>query len=858
VGNNDWQRIEELFHNALGLPAEERVAYLRQAAAEDPEVRAEVESLLAVHDRDPGFMEHPVLSRGLKILSQGAAEETLTGKQIGSYRILRLLGKGGMGEVYLAEDVRLGRNVALKFLSSQFVDDAWAKRQLIKEAQAVARLDHPNICGVHGFEEADGFSFMVLQYIEGETLGAMIRKGALEGKQIVDLATQIVKALADAHSHGIIHRDIKPQNIMVGASGQVKVLDFGLAKLLQQKGDALSAADNDSQSSQLGLVIGTVAYMSPEQLRAERLDFRTDVFSFGVVLYEILGGRNPFARPSNAEVISAILTADPPPLALSPGIPQDLARIAHKCMSKSREERHQSASALLLEFTASKLVVGPDKSTKHRAVSPHRRRQLQFTAYLSLSLFVLLGSGGALLYSRLTRVPSLAVLPILNETGNAEMAYLSEGLTESVANTLSHLPRVRVKAPRVRQGQIVSASQAGRDLNVDAVIVGTLARKDGSLVLTTKLVNTVDGAELWDAEQEVRPDDMLPIERRLRTEIAAALQLNLTAGQLADGAHQTHDPEAFSLYMRGRHFWSLRDKENLPRAIGLFQQAIDRDPDYARAYAGLADCYVLSQSVGYGPAPPKQSLWEARQHARKALEEDNTLCEAHTSLAIVGMNYDWTLPEAEREFKQAISLNPDYAQAHFSYSMLLALLRRWDESITEAEVAKRLDPYSPHSDLNMARVCYYARSFEKAAEYARRLLDADQENVRALYILGLVYQQQGRSTEAIDLFERVYSIDKLLGAATLGYVYGKAGRTADAQGVLEVLEGLSKQAIVPPQEKAIIYLGLGDRDRAFALLQQACTDHFGPLAFVRVEPVFDGIRSDARYLDLARCMDIAP
>jgi serine/threonine protein kinase len=432
----DWERIEHLFHEALRLDAVERLAYLDRVCSGDEALRAEVESLLAALDGQDGFLREPAFDFGMKVLSRKTTE-SLVGRLIGPYKILNPLGKGGMGEVYVAEDTRLGRKVALKFLSASLADDNWAKRQLVKEAQAAAMLDHPNICAIHGIEEAEGHSFIVMQYVEGDTLADLIRKQVPSVRQAVSFAVQIVSAVTEAHAHGIIHRDIKPRNIVVTAGEQVKVLDFGLAKIIQRKDAASELAEESSRITNNGVVVGTVGYMSPEQLRAERLDFRSDVFSMGTVFYELVSGKKPFERDSYAEVISAILTNRPAPLTRSSnGIPPELSRVIFKCLEKDKEQRYQSASELLYEL----------RCLQENSESPrHRRRHpgLLVAALLLLSLLIV---ALVVVSLRPAKVQTLAVLPIVNVSADPEMEPLSEGLTEDLINKLSHLSTLRVKA----------------------------------------------------------------------------------------------------------------------------------------------------------------------------------------------------------------------------------------------------------------------------------------------------------------------------------------------------------------------------------------------------------------------------
>jgi serine/threonine-protein kinase len=859
MSHKDWRRTEELFHKAVGLSAEERGLYLDQACSQDATLRAEVESLIAAFEDQVEFMERPAFSLGIKVLSEESKHESLTGRLIGPYKVLAQLGRGGMGEVYLAEDSRLDRKVALKFLSNRFTDDAWARRQLVKEAQAVARLDHPNICTVYGYEEHDGFSFIVMQYVEGETLASLICNKLIEPKQVHTIAIQIASALAESHSHAIVHRDVKPQNIMVSANGQVKVLDFGLAKLVRQRDGELGAGDSESHSSQSGLVLGTVAYMSPEQLRAERLDFRSDIFSFGIVLYEMISGRNPYSNRSNAEIISAILTSDPPPLTNSTtDIPPGLARVAQKCLKRDREQRYQSASELLLDF---------DNLQKEVAPGIKWRAYLTLLKVAALALLLLLVAAGVFLFMPKARVRTLAVLPIVNKGTDQTTYYLSEGLTEGLASKLSRVPELRVKAPTmdpVFVDQDVARMRIGRDLkDVDAILMGTLTPRGESLSLQITMSNAADGSPIWQGEYSLEPAELLGVQNNLAYQIASNLQPSLNEDEkknLADiilAVRQTENPEAHRMYILGRHYWRKRNRDTIQEAITFFKKAIELDPYYAQAHAGLASCYVLLNSIAYGSMPTEEAMSKAKAAARDALEIDDTLCEAHTSLGVIRMKYDWKWIEAEREFTRAISLDPDYAPAHFWYSQLLSLMGRHAEAISESEKAKELEPFSPPSDLNLGRAFYLARQYDRAIGHFRKILDSDPDNGNALYMLGLLYQQKGFYKESVESFEKLYSLNPELAAAPLGYAYARAGKKTEALKMLDLLEEIRKKKYVPDQELAIIYMGIDDRDKAFLFFEQACRDRAAALPFIKIDPLFDSIRADSRYADLARCANIS-
>jgi serine/threonine-protein kinase len=852
MGVEGWVKVEDIFHAALDLGGAERDVFLTNACSGDEALRDEVESLLAAFERRSGLMEKPVFSLGMLVLANRRAEAP-AGKTLGPYRLLETLGRGGMGEVYLAEDMRLGRKVALKFISTELVDDNWAKRQLIREAQAAAMLDHPNICAVHGFEEVGGHSFIVMQYIKGKTLGELLREGRPSPERMLSLSIQIAGALAEAHAHGIIHRDVKPQNIIVTDDGQVKMLDFGLAKFMQQKQGRLGAAAQQSDTTQRGLIIGTVAYMSPEQLKAERLDYRTDVFSFGAVLYEMLSGGNPYERESKAETISAILTESPPPLKeAGDGVARRLGLVACKCLERDKEERYPSASELLYE-----LGNAQDGARARRRGIP----LYGFRAFAVAFLLVLLAAASVFAYLRLTKVRRVAVLPIVNSTADPTVEYLGGGLTESLINRLSRLSKLRVKPMTVvsgYNGRDVDAQRVGRDLQVDAVLVGRIVRQGDSLVLEMNMVDAADGARLW-GERYSLDQHIFEAQEMVCERVASSLLLWVGGEEkkaLAVG--RTENVEALRHYMEGRFQLGVRDAQHVKEAISHFEEAIRLDRAYAQAYAGLAECYVMLPSVAYGDTPPDEAMPKARAAARQALELDDTLAEAHNSLGLVKLWYEWDWRGAEREFKLALELNPDYAPARYGYSNLLAVTGRWDEFVRESAAAKDLDPFSTRADMNFCRAFYLTRQFDKAGVCLKKILDEHPDDSLSRYVLGYVYLKQGMNDEAVGVFEGIYAANKRLGAAPLGFAYARAGRRAEGLKILAEAERMYEREHLPAQELAVINMGLGRNDEAFAWLDKAYDERYAPHIYVPVDPLFDGLHADPRFAALAGRLDLAP
>jgi eukaryotic-like serine/threonine-protein kinase len=871
MSRSDWQQVEEIFHAVVELEAASRGPYLDAACRGDRELRREVESLVAAFEGERGFMEQPVMSLGMRVMV-GDEDAPRAGQSVGRYKIVRALGRGGMGEVYLAEDESLERNVALKFIAGAFPGGGWAKEQLTREARAVAKLEHPNICAVHGIEEVEGHSFIVMQYVEGETLASELQAGRVPTERALDLAEQIASGLAAAHARGVVHRDIKPQNVIITGEGQAKVLDFGLAKLVRpvHAPEALAAAAASGAAGDrtlhAGLVVGTVAYMSPEQTRAEELDECTDVFSLGVVLYEMFAGSHPFMRETQAGTVAAIEREEPPPFDAPACVSEGLNRLVRRCLAKDRRERYPSAEDLLGELRAL-------RGRYEKAHAPSATRlyldRLRRYAYPALALLLVLAAAAAYAYHGATRVRTLAILPFANATGNAGLDYVGEGLTQSLADRLSQVSTLRVKAPTLaRPGEArgLGPLAAGREARAEAVLFGEMTTEGEAPRLRARLLSTSDGSTLWEQSFDVTPEEVRSLRDRIARGATEGLGLWLSAGERgALTKQQTDSPEAQKLHMMGQYYWNRRNQSNIRKAIEMFERAADADPTYAQAYAGLANSYVFRTTVAYGAEPTGEMIAKARWAAKKAVEADPMLSEAHVALGVIRMRLDWDWEGAEREFRRAVELQPESAPAHLWYSQLLMLLGRNGEALRESEAAREFDPFSPSATLNAGRAHYYARRPDDAARFYKELLVKNPEDRNALYMLGLAHVQKGAYREAVEILSRLYAADPLYAAAPLGYAYAKWGRRDEALRVLDRLDEISREKDengrerkVPPQERAIIYVGLGDRDRAFAHLEEAYRDRFFPLSSINAESIFDDLRGDPRFADLVRRMNLSP
>ncbi len=757
---------------------------------------------------------------------------------ISHYRIIKELGASGMGEVYLAEDTRLGRQVALKFLPASFQYDPERRSRLLAEARATSSLRSPHIAAIYDIGEHEGTMFLVMEYVDGELLSARLKRSPLAIREVIDIAAQIADALAEAHAMGILHCDVKSSNLIVNERGFAKMLDFGLARA-----DASNIQEVENRTKKvgeqtvMGVVVGTVSYMSPEQALGRAIDHRSDVFSLGVVTYEMVCGRLPFEGNSSTEVTDKIIHSEPAAISrLNYSVPPELERIIRKCLEKEPDRRYQSMRELLTDLRN----LQRDADSGGQTAGGLRRKTEVFGRTRSRKA-----------------IDSIAVLPMENLSAERETEYLSDGLTESIINNLSQIRRLRVMARstvfRYKGRASLDPQEIGHELGVRAVLVGRLLHRGDSLVVKVELVDTSDGSYLWGANFNRRLSDIFSIEAEISHEISETLKLRLTSAQKKGLARRyTENAEAYQLYLKGRYHWNKRTEDGIRKSVEYFEQAIALDLKYALAYAGLADAHNLMAS--YSAKPLATPFLRAKATALRALSLDDGLAEAHAALAAVKLWREFDLAGGERGFRRAIELNPGYATAHLWLSLYLAGVEVMDEALSEIKLAHELDPLSRVINLNLARVFYFARQYDESIEQCRTTIEMYPEYLIPHRRLGIAYGEKGMFEEAEAEFKKALSLfeNDTETMSAMGYAYAAAGRMDDARKILDRINAVAKEAYVSPYSMARIHVGLGEIDEAIEWLEKTYKERHGILTYLKVEAAFDRLRSDPRFLDLLR------
>jgi serine/threonine-protein kinase len=852
------------------------------------------------------------------------------------YRLISKLGAGGMGEVYLAQDTKLDRKVAIKFLHKEFSKDEDKLGRFVQEAKAASALNHPNILTVYEIGDLDGKNYISTELIDGHTLREQLSlKEPLPLSQILKIGVQVSEALSAAHQAGIIHRDIKPENIMLRKDGYAKVLDFGLAKLIERRGeegrseaetggrgDGATGRHEDESNTLIatsphhpvhaspvvnttpGMIMGTVSYMSPEQARGKQTDARTDIWSLGVVLYEMLAGRVPFTGETVNHTIVSILEKEPQSLT---NVPSELQRIVRKSMTKDVQMRYQTAHDLLIDLknlrreldlqgelersvipnreianaplenptqmyashaptqggsAANTQGVTTSSSSLEYAVTQAKSHKLA-TALVGLVLLGALLTVGYFVFNSKSgnrnEINSIAVLPFVNEGGNSDVEYLSDGMTETLIKSLSNLSGLDVK-PRSAvfryKGKDVDLQTIARDLNVRAILSGRVAQRGDQLTLGLELVDAQKNSVIWSEQYQRKQSDLVSLQSEIAKDVSTKLKAKLSGTEETTVTRAaTANPEAYQAYLKGRYYWNRRTTENIKKAIEQFKAATDIDPNYALAFVGLADCYaVLGEYAGL---PSSETLPQARSYAERALAIDGQLAEPHATLAMIDDNL-WRWDESEKEFKKALELNPNYATTYHWYSILLKNEGRIDEAAATIKRGRELDPLSSVIGVNVGRMYQIQNKHEAAIETFLKVIELDPNFPAALQYVALSYLKLGRHEEALAAAEKAVEASKRssITVGDLGFVQGVLGKRSEAINLIKELEDKYNRREAIGQYLATVYLGLGDKDKAFEWLEKDFQVRNGKLPEIRWQVQFESVRDDPRFKDLIKRMGL--
>jgi len=797
-------------------------------------------------------------------------------ESIAHYRIIKKLGAGGMGEVYLALDTKLNRKIAIKVLRPDSLAEENLKKRLLREAQAAAKLDHPNICAVYDVNEVESLTFIVMQYIEGETLAEKMEREPLRVTAALAIAEQAAEGLAEAHAHGILHRDIKPHNLMITPRGQLKILDFGLSKEMRSS----DPVDNDASTATLlstpGHAVGTMPYMSPEQVQGEPLDACSDIFSLGVTFYEMLAGKHPFKDKSAAITMSRIILGEPIPTEqFQAQVSPELQALLSKMLSKDKAARHQSAQDLLTDLrqvsanlSAAETQADAPRTRKASAIAPKEnlagrilsKAQRHKWAVLAAALALVLLAVVITRWLSAEHLDTLAILPFSYVSSDPQLMakpdreYLSDGFTESIINNLSQLANLKVIARSSvfrYKGKDLDVQAIGRELKVRAVLVGQIKQEADELRITVELMDVQGNRSIWGDTYQRKTADIQSVQKEIARNVSEKLRLKLTgADQTQLAKTYTDSGEAYEAYLKGRYHWNKRTDEGFKQATIFFQEAIVKDPNYALAYTGLADCYTLRSDYGF--LAPTEGYALAKGAVTLALKYDESLAEAHTSLASIKAVTDWDWQGAENEYRRAIELNPNYPTAHHWYAAQLLLQGRLDQALQEIKKAQQLDPLSLGINKDFAVILLYARDYDKALEQCRKTLEIEPHFGTMSTYIAQIYELQQKYPEAAAELEKTHAAAPEDSEVTyaLGQAYALIGKKDAALKISNELNQPAKQDVFLPKEAAYLYALLGEKEQAVAILQRAKENHYISVAEVKMDPRFAELRKDARIVEL--------
>jgi serine/threonine-protein kinase len=887
MAHENWQQVKEIFADALRQTPEMRPEFLDSACRDDKNLRREVESLLTSFDSAESFMETPAVGE-MPDVSETGAHRLESGTRFGHYEIIALLGTGGMGEVYLAEDTKLDRKVAVKILNEKFSRHESNLDRFIREAKAASSLNHPNILVIHEIGEADYTHYIVSEFVEGKTLREIFKEKNLELKECLDISIQVANALSVAHEAHLIHRDIKPENMIIRPDGYIKILDFGLAKLIEKKKSFIDLEVETAKQNQTGkgVIMGTVNYMSPEQAKGERTDERTDIFSLGVVIYEMIAGRTPFAGDSMSETFANLLNQEPQPLVrFAANVPDELNRIVTKMLRKNKDERYQTMKGLLADLKDLKENLTFEEKLERTAPPNYENatailkattadlneqtaatqnsflapiKQKPFAVFFVIGL--LLATVGLGYYFFAVKkaatnadvqkpLESIAVLPFTNESGDANFDYLSDGLSESVIDRLAQLPQIKVIARNSSfkyRGNDLDLQEIANALGVQAIVTGRVVQRGENLSVRVEMIDVRDNRQLWSDSYNRRATDVQAVQAEIAQTVSEKLRLRLTGAQeqqLAKAA--TANPEAYQLYLTGLFV----AKTDLKKSLDYFTQATTLDPNFALAFYRLSWCYYY---LGYNSVlDPKETTPKARAALQRALELDDTLAEAHLLMAEIKRKTG-DQSGAESALNRVLELNPNTADAHGIKAEHFKKAGKIEEAVSESRLAQQLDPLAIPRKIQEGAIFYHARRFDEALTKFQQIVKLVPDQSGGRVWLGYAYAGKGMYREAIAEYQQSIKLggDNTSDRCYLGYALAKSGKRDEAIATLDKLK--TGKDYVSHAELAILYIGLGDKDAAFETLEKAYAEHDLQLQNLKSDPHFDDLHDDPRFLDLIR------
>ena len=886
-----WQKVKKYFEAALKLAPEAREEFLAAVCAGDESLRAEIEELLAAY-RDDSFLETPAAGEVADFIAGPGGTRLETGARFSHYEIVRQIGAGGMGEVYLAEDTMLDRRVAIKILNEKFQKSESNLERFLQEAKSASGLNHPNILVIHEIGAEGGTHYIVSEYIEGKTLREVIDENSLTLPEIFEIAIHIANALVAAHAAQIIHRDIKPENVIVRPDGFVKILDFGLAKLVRQKQIGFEASTVRQNQTAKGVILGTVQYMSPEQAKGERVDERTDIFSLGVVFYEMIAGKTPFAGASVSETFANLINTEPPPLArFSANIPNELERIVAKMLRKKADERYQTIKGFLADLKDLRKNPSVGKDTESSQTPNNKNTgsvlqptgggdgapaqtdetNLHFTGQIkrhkpaaALGLIILLMAAIGLGYyfwtarkTSLTDSKSLAVLPFVNAGQDPNAEYLSDGITENIINNLSQLSGLKVmsrnSAFRFKDNQSDTRNIASQ-LGVESVVTGDVRQLGDKFVINVRLINASDDSQIWGNQYIRSASDIIALQNEIAGDVSRKLGARLSgANERKIAKKYTDNPEAYQLFLRGRYHMEKYTPQDNRRALEYLQQAVALDPNFAAAYAYLSALYENGAGSKYYPRA--ESVLTAREYVLKALALDDHLSTAHEVYGVLLYQRDFDFVAAEREFKRALELDPNDTSARETYGGFLIPLGRQEEALAEMRQAAEINPLSATLTASIGNSLLNMRRYDEAVAQYKKALELDTYSIGAHMGLGVAYQMQRKYAESVE--ERAKITEVVVGKAGADFMresFAKGGW----QGFLREMTENPQAPQATPYIKASLYAELGEKDKVFEILNRMYEDRTPGIVLLHVDPRFESVRDDSRYIELMRRIGLSP